>query len=393
MINKINKIFILTIIFFSFSFFVTGCGSSKSTLQTTSSGISNDKSANSPEQTAPVATLSSLESWVGNYTFSEFVPPDENMFYSVSLYKENNNYYANISIDGFQTLIRLKAKVNGDANSINLVFDKYLPDNMYNSYNEGDILIAFKKTDAGIGTYWGKMTPIDEKNKEDGIYFERQESSEGYVGHWYTSVPYTGGNSTTIEIKEMSDSSVSFHLYFCRTYYYDATNIKLENNIAKFVDNGDYKTSGTIEFGNNSIVVNIEETELPILEAGKTVFNYKVSEFEAVSTTPSNGDTGVILDKGIEVDFGREIFNTTNSVVAILSKPNVSMESSDGAIILDGEIKGNKLILTPSFELMKTMNLKIEAGQKYELGIDGGVLRDEKGNINSEINLEFTTKQ
>lgn len=420
MINRTNKIFIFTIIVILFNCFVTGCNSSKDnegvnkvqereinsqtretrpqptnsidTIQATSSGVLNEKSENSLEKTLPIASSSSLESWVGGYTFSEFVPPDENKLYTVSIYKENGNYYANISIDGFQTIERLRAKVNGDANYINLVFDKYLPDNLFGSYNVGDGLVTFKKTNTDINTYWGKITPIDEINKERGICFSKIESSEGYVGHWYTSIPYTGGNSTTIDIKEMSNSSVSFHLYFCRTYYYDAININLENNIAKFVDNGDYKTSGTIEFVNKSIIVNIDKTELPILKTGKTFFNYKVSEFKPVDTTPYSGATDVDLDKGIEIDFGRKIYNTANGICASLTKPNEPIGLRDGYIILDGEIKDNKLVFIPSSEFIKTMKLKIDAGQKYEFRISEGQLRDEVGNINSEINLEFTMK-
>ncbi len=398
--NRNNKIFTLIIIVFLFNFFIVGCSkvnetqdtisqtASTDNLQTSSSGILNEKPIKSPEGKGLLKSSTSLESWVGDYTFSEFIPPDENMFYSVSIYRENNSYYAKINIDGYQTLKRLQAKVNGDTNSIKLIFDKYLPDNTYESYNVGDILITFEKTNAGIKTSWGKLTPIDDENKKSGIYFYPQETSEGYVGHWYTSLPETGGNSTTIEIKEISDTSVNFHLYFCRAYYYDGKNIKLKNNIAKFTDNdGDYETSGTIEFDNKSIVVTIEKTTMPMLKPGKTIFYCKVKEFNPISVTPHNGATDVTLDKGIEIDFGRKIFYTTNGIGAVLTKVNVTPGTDDDYIILDGEIKGNKLILTPSPEFSK-----IEAGQRYELGIDECSLRDEKGNINSDISLEFTLK-
>ncbi|MDP4095090.1 MAG: DUF5991 domain-containing protein, partial [Bacillota bacterium] len=56
----------------------------------------------------------SLESWVGDYMFSEHADPDENMFYSITVYKQDTVYYAQISIDGFQTLKRLQAKAYGD---------------------------------------------------------------------------------------------------------------------------------------------------------------------------------------------------------------------------------------------------------------------------------------
>ena len=87
-----------------------------------------------------VPTSPKLESWIGDYTFSEFAPPNQNMFYRISIYKENGNYFAKITIDGFQTIERLQAKVSGDDNSIKIFFSKYLPNNRFESYVEGDIL-------------------------------------------------------------------------------------------------------------------------------------------------------------------------------------------------------------------------------------------------------------
>ncbi|KNY25863.1 DUF5991 domain-containing protein [Pseudobacteroides cellulosolvens] len=114
-----------------------------------------------------------LETWVGNYSFSEFVPPDQNMFYGISIYKEEGNYYADISIDGFQTIERLRAKVDGDKNSIKLRFDKYLPDNRFQPYEVGDILLSFEKSGSDLNTLWGKIEPIDKNDKKSGSpYFE-----------------------------------------------------------------------------------------------------------------------------------------------------------------------------------------------------------------------------
>lgn len=76
-----------------------------------------------------------------------------------------------------------------------------------------------------------------------------------------------------------------------------------------------------------------------------------------------------------------------------MTKPNEPIGSSDIYVILDGEIKDSKFVFTASSESTKTMKLKIEAGHKYEFRISEGQLRDEAGNLNSEINLEFTTKK
>ena len=116
---------------------------------------------------------SSMQLWVGNYTFSEFVPPDQNMFYGISIIKEDDGYYTEISIDGFQTVGRLKAKVEGDRNSINLIFNEYLPDNMSEPYKVGEVLLSFERKNSELITFWGKIRPIDQINtKSESVCFK-----------------------------------------------------------------------------------------------------------------------------------------------------------------------------------------------------------------------------
>ena len=388
MLKNISKKYLWVLIIISFVSIITSCsenrqGESKNNNLVVASlkqDLTKDTAKNNNQL---------LDSWLGDYIFTEYTNSEDTKFYEVFIYKENDNYSAKIKTvdEGAGVYRYVQAKIKGDNNHIDIIFSKYLPDetNTDMPYVLGDRLLGFTKTESGIKTQWGKIV-----NKVDGIYFKTRENSEGYLGHWYTSIPYTGGNSTTIDIKEISNTSVSFHIYFSRTYYYDGTNIKLENNIAKFVDtDGEYKMSGTIEFVNKSVIVNIEKTDLPILKTGKTVFNYKVSEFKEVTTTPRSGATDVIFEKGIELDFGKKIFNTTNSISASLTKPNVPYWKDDGSINLNWEIKGNKLILSPDYEYLKWRNSKIEVGEKYDLIIDEGVLRDEEGNINSKISLEY----
>lgn len=116
----------------------------------------------------------SLETWTGDYTFEEYALPDQNMFYSISVYKENASYYAEINIDGFQTMERLKAKVVGNETSIDLLFDSYLPDNMIDAYKDGDHLLSLERTGSKLFTKWVEIEPmLPDNNVTSGEYFEK----------------------------------------------------------------------------------------------------------------------------------------------------------------------------------------------------------------------------
>lgn len=119
-------------------------------------------------------TSSFLESWTGEYSFSEFCPPNQNMFFSITIYRENSHYLAKISVDGFQTLKRLSANVVGDENSIRLEFLEYLPENIYEIYNKGDILLEFKRENSKLITVWGKIGPLLIENDKPGVYFKKE---------------------------------------------------------------------------------------------------------------------------------------------------------------------------------------------------------------------------
>lgn len=143
---------------------------------TTLAGTNNEKSVNTSENDGTKKAPVTLESWVGNYIFSEYAPPDQNMFYTISIYKENNEYYSKINIDGFQTIVRLQAKVSGDEKTIELLFASYLPDNQFEPYDEGDILLSLEKRDSDIYTLWGKIQPMIESNKKSGkVYFKIEQ--------------------------------------------------------------------------------------------------------------------------------------------------------------------------------------------------------------------------
>ena len=120
--------------------------------------------------------ISELSSWIGNYEFGEFCPPNMVMAYSITIYKEIEDYYANIYIDGFQTLTRIKAKVIGNEKTIKFVFDEYLPENMWGFYKKDDVLLVFDRENSVVYTHWEELKPmLPENEAPNKVYFVKTE--------------------------------------------------------------------------------------------------------------------------------------------------------------------------------------------------------------------------
>ncbi|MBP3459739.1 MAG: hypothetical protein J6K58_11085 [Lachnospiraceae bacterium] len=120
-----------------------------------------------------------LDSWIGVYKFSESANEPDGPFmmmdYEIKIYKEED-YYADIIIDGQTTLARAKAEVYGNREWISLTFLEYLPENIIGMYaKKNDVLISFRKDNREIYTYWGEIEPMLYDNEESGkIYFQKE---------------------------------------------------------------------------------------------------------------------------------------------------------------------------------------------------------------------------
>lgn len=141
-----------------------------------STGGTVDADISGPEISETDDNTASMGSWSGDYSFTEFAPPDQNMFYSISIYEEKGSYYADIYIDGFQTMMRLKARASENADRLDLFFDSYLPDNLMEIHDEGDYLLSLEKSGSKLLTHWGGIEPMLSDNSTDsGEYFDKAE--------------------------------------------------------------------------------------------------------------------------------------------------------------------------------------------------------------------------
>lgn len=124
-------------------------------------------------------TTENLDSWIGTYTFDEVYAEEGYapmfMDYDVKIYKEDEQYYADVVINGHMTAIDVKAQVYGDDEWISLVLREYNSDHITGlSYMENTIMFSMRREEEQIYTYWGVLTPLLLENSESGkIYFEK----------------------------------------------------------------------------------------------------------------------------------------------------------------------------------------------------------------------------
>lgn len=125
-----------------------------------------------------IAASSDLKSWIGDYSYYEYVSNDENISYSLSIYydelyanEDSNGYFARIIINGPQINQDIRAAITVNDTLINLVFTPYdISEN--DPYREGDILLSLKKNNSNLITIWGELQPLLSSTAKEGTYFE-----------------------------------------------------------------------------------------------------------------------------------------------------------------------------------------------------------------------------
>lgn len=118
--------------------------------------------------------------WVGTYTAEENGGKNAGgtaifISHELIVIDADDGLIATIKSNGYQTSKDLvcKAKVNGT--KLEIYFESYGEDNVFESYKPGDLLLTLeKKTVKGkpqILTNWGKFTPIIPEKPKSGIVF------------------------------------------------------------------------------------------------------------------------------------------------------------------------------------------------------------------------------
>ena len=129
------------------------------------------------------ASAAAQNDWAGHYTFDEDGGRNAGgtaifISHELTVMETDDGLLAHIESNGYQTSkdLNCKAKVNG--NKLEIYFESYGENNIFESYNKNDLLFTLeRRTTRGkteLFTFWGKFTPIVPKNEKTGkVYFTK----------------------------------------------------------------------------------------------------------------------------------------------------------------------------------------------------------------------------
>jgi hypothetical protein len=109
-------------------------------------------------------TKKSLDSWLGDYSYSE--PPVKSiagynmvMSWNLSVNKIDNFYKAILNVNGQQTAFSLVTDLKGNDSTLYLIYDQTLSGTEHN-LKKDDTLFILSKSATRIKTKWKELSPI-----------------------------------------------------------------------------------------------------------------------------------------------------------------------------------------------------------------------------------------
>ena len=109
-----------------------------------------------------------IDVWIGEYEYYEFLYPDINYKVEINISKKEDEYVADICINGFQVWEEIEAKVVGNENEIYFLYQNSKLNNPNVLYVEGEVLFKFYFQDGYMLTDWEAIKPHIIENQSSG---------------------------------------------------------------------------------------------------------------------------------------------------------------------------------------------------------------------------------
>ena len=122
-------------------------------------------------------------SWLGTYEFDEDggkTVGGTKIFIShqLEIKQTDDGLLATIQSNGYQTSIDLVGTVKTEGDKLMIYFDSYGENNMFENYEQGDLLLTLEKKTVKdkteILTYWNKFQPVVRKTKNRAKFILRK---------------------------------------------------------------------------------------------------------------------------------------------------------------------------------------------------------------------------
>lgn len=131
------------------------------------------------------AAVFAQDSWTGNYVFSEDGGRNAGgtaifITHEMDISEQDGGLVVTIQSNGYQTSRDLVGRAKVEGGKLNIYFESYGENNIFEPYEQGDLLFSLEKKAAKgkteLLTYWGKFTPIVPKNEKTGkVYFRKTQ--------------------------------------------------------------------------------------------------------------------------------------------------------------------------------------------------------------------------
>ncbi|QHT70054.1 hypothetical protein GXP67_27120 [Rhodocytophaga rosea] len=126
---------------------------------------------------------SSLKDWEGNYVYEEepvkaIAGYSMGMTWSLEVFQEEGGFVGNLEVNGQQTALKIKTRIEGDQDQIQVKFVQSLDESGRDQFKVGENLFSLQKNkDGNILTVWQKLEPrLSEKYHNGQEYFIKKNT-------------------------------------------------------------------------------------------------------------------------------------------------------------------------------------------------------------------------
>lgn len=124
-------------------------------------------------------SVSAQRDWLGHYTFEEDGGRTAGgtgifIMHELTVMETDDGLIAHLESNGYQTSKDLNCKAVVKGNKLEIYFESYGENNIFETNSPGDLLLTLvrPKGKTELLTFWGKFTPMVPKNEKTGkVYF------------------------------------------------------------------------------------------------------------------------------------------------------------------------------------------------------------------------------